>query len=296
MDLLQDPVTGLVVRDTTVEVGVSVSGNVVGQFTQTWVVDDGNESVYRDDWTGVTSSTQGRSTLGKVTGNLVDGGLTVVDQLVTDGDGVDIVPRTVGRDGSAHGLDTGLDLVDKEDTQEQFLVGLFGLQDVRDLVTVDTVQSDDLELGQPAQVGLNLGQRFTSTGSGVRRVSDTFGTSSEVGLLSWSSTDRGGGGEGQRGARGGWDSDDGGGTGVGGKGIDINTGGGGWWSLVVTPNGDQSGLGDNLDSTFGMFVVNVLDWRSHGGADGQGSNDGTELHGEINISLINEGVGQLNKV
>lgn len=152
LHLLQQPGTSFTTGDGTVPVGVSVEGNVVGVFAQLRVVHDGDVGVDGNDWTGVTCGGQegfgGRDVLADLGGR----GLAVVDKLITDGDGVDIAPGTVGGDSASHGLDALGELVDKEDTEEQLLAVGLGLEDVFDLVTVDTVQSDETVAGQLGQV------------------------------------------------------------------------------------------------------------------------------------------------
>lgn len=176
LDLFHDPGTGVFSGGVVVKVGVGVDGHEVGVVTQAWVVNDSDESVDRHDWTIVACGGQMSSTLLDVRANLGNGGLTAVNQLVTDGNSVDVVPGTVRVDGILDGVNTVLDSVDVIDTQEQLLVGGLALQDSANLVTVDTVQSDDVETGQLAQLRSDLGRALTGAGVAVRRVGDTLGT------------------------------------------------------------------------------------------------------------------------
>ena len=175
LHLLQQPGTGFITGDGTVPVGMGVEGNVVGVFAQLRVVHDGDVGVDGNDRTGVTCGGQEGSGGRDVLADLGSRGLAVVDKLVTDGDGVDIAPGTVGGDGASHGLDALGELVDKEDTEEQLLAIGLGLEDILDLVTVDTVQSEETVVGKLGQVGLDSGQVLTGAVAVVRRVGNTLG-------------------------------------------------------------------------------------------------------------------------
>lgn len=220
---------------------MGVEGDVVGEFTEFWVVEDGDVGVDRNDGTRVTCSGQERLGGGDVFTDLSSGSFAVVDKLVTDGDGENVTPRTVGGDGAGQGLDTGRKLVDVVDTEEQLLAASLCLQDVFDLATVDTVQSDQGVVGQLSQVGLDGGQILTGTIAVVRRVGDTLGSSREA----------------TGGAVGGAVGGGSGGNRSCGSGICSRCGGcsSNW---RVTADGDGDGLVDNVSL---VHVVQVVERR-----------------------------------
>lgn len=238
---------------------MGVEGDVVGEFTEFWVVEDGDVGVDRNDGTRVTCSGQERLGGGDVFTDLSSGSFAVVDKLVTDGDGENVTPRTVGGDGAGQGLDTGRKLVDVVDTEEQLLAASLCLQDVFDLATVDTVQSDQGVVGQLSQVGLDGGQILTGTIAVVRRVGDTLGSSREA---------TGGAVGGAVGGGSGAGSNSGSSTvadGTGGSGGNRSCGsgicsrcGGCSSNWRVTADGDGDGLVDNVSL---VHVVQVVERR-----------------------------------
>ncbi|KAH3670883.1 hypothetical protein OGAPHI_000594 [Ogataea philodendri] len=196
LHLQQQPVTSSIRVDGSVPVSVGTEGNVVGVLTEVWVGNDGNVGI--DGNKGTREARAGKSRLG-----LADVVLDVrrsssasVDELVTNGDGVNVVPGTVFLNSVLDLGNTVSNGVDVVDTQEEFLVVTLGLQNVFDLVTVDTVKSDQTVVRELFQVTLDLGQGLTSTGGRVRRVSDTLGATGEVASRGWLGSRRAGAGSG----------------------------------------------------------------------------------------------------
>lgn len=177
--LLGNPSTGVVGGDTTVKVGVGVGSNVVRDITQTLVGVDGNEGVNRDNRTGVTSGGQSSSTFVDIRLDLGHSGGTSVDQLVTDGDGVDLAPAVSGLDGSSQGGDTLSNCVNKVDTSEKLLGRRHTSQDVLNLVTVDTIKSNHLVSRKTLDLRLDLTGRLTGTVGSVRGVGNTLDLGTE---------------------------------------------------------------------------------------------------------------------
>lgn len=276
LELLQDPVTGVLGDNVAIEESVGVDGNVVGTSTQTRVVDDSNEGVDGDNWTVVTGSLQGRSTLVDVRLDLTNVGLTGVDQLVTDGNGVNNGPTTSGRDGGGQGTDVTGDVADVEDTSEDLLARRQSSQDVRDLVTVDTVKSDEVEALELSQVALDLTGRLTGTITVVRRVGDTLGTSG-------TRTDAGTRRTRRAGRSGSWSrrrTRDWGGGSTGGSSWSSSGG----WSSGTRCNGDYNSL-DNI--LLLVLMVLVSDWLSEDGGGQSGSENRFKQHvsGNVNTAV-----------
>ncbi|KAH3677827.1 hypothetical protein OGATHE_000481 [Ogataea polymorpha] len=280
LHLQKKPVTSLVWVDGSVPESVGIEGNVVRQVTQTWVVDDSNVGVDGNNGALEASALESSLSLLDVGFDLRNISRARVDQLVTHRDGVDVIPRTVAGDSVADLGNCGRDLVNVVDAQEQLLVVSLGLQDVFDLVAVDTVQSDELVASQLLKVTLDLGERLAGTGGSVRRVGDTLGSTVEAAVRAggWGGSGRGGGGRVGGGFSGRW--------GVGGglcwsnlKAVVVGRDRNGSWVGVDVFNStglgtsiDDDGLGDNHNVSLLMLVVEVADWlgQASGGQSGQG--------------------------
>jgi len=150
LGLVKDELSGLLGSATTVKESVAVGSSVVGSLAERWVGDHGNESVNGDNVSSVTSSLEETTSSANGSDDLLWGGLVLVDELVTDGDGVNGVPVVL------RSLDDGVDLVldirDLEHTSKDLCVlGLGGAQDVRGLVAVGAVSTEEavtVELGE----------------------------------------------------------------------------------------------------------------------------------------------------
>jgi len=141
LHLGENPWTGVGSLDVTVKVWVSVGSGVVGSLAKSWVGLDGNKGVDSDDLASVAGSRE-KATGGRDgRGDGADGSGTRVDELVTDGDGVEVRPVTVG--SSDDGGDLGSDLGDVVNTgKDLHALGLGDSEDVLDLVAVGTVDTD----------------------------------------------------------------------------------------------------------------------------------------------------------
>nr|POE48684.1 hypothetical protein CFP56_38781 [Quercus suber] len=211
LGLAEHELTGLVGGDPPVEEGVAVGGDVVTDLAESGVGDDGDEGVDGDDRAGVAGQQKLRLGHGDGGGDLHDGLGARVDELVTDGDGVDGAPVAV--DGGADGAELGDDGVDVEDSGEQLhALGLGGSQDVGDLVAVGAVGADLAVAIKLLEIGGHLHGALAGAIGLVGRVGQT---QTRAGAVARGSAGGSGGGRGAAG------------LGVGGWGL----GGGGGWHL-----------------------------------------------------------------
>lgn len=178
LDLLDEPVTGTRGINVAIEESVGVDGNVVGESTETRVVDDSNESIDGDDGAGVAVSSKSGSGSANVTSNLVNGSSTHVDKLVTNRDGVDNTPSAVSLDSIVNGTTSRLDATHVKDTKEDLLTGSKGSENVRNLVAVNAVDSNHRVAGELGNISLDLISGLASTGL-VGGVHNTLGTTGE---------------------------------------------------------------------------------------------------------------------
>lgn len=259
LDLLQDPVTGVTGNDVAVEESVCVDGHVVTAATQTWVVDDSNESVNTNNGTIVAGRLQSSSTLVDVALDLAHGGLAGVDQLVTDGDGVDDRPTAVGGNGRGQSANVASNVADVEDTSKDLLAGGKSSQNVRNLVAVHTIESDGGVALELSKVALDLASRLTAAIGVVRRVGDTLGAREGAGR----GTGRAGGRSG--GSRTGGDR--------GGSG-----GGGSSWSRSSSGGTGLHGNDDGLDNVLLLVLVVLVDGLRKGSGGQSGGDNRLEQH------------------
>ena len=201
LHLGKDPRTSVGSSDATVEVWVGVDGSVVGSLAKSWVVLDGDKGVDGDDEARVTGGGEKTAGGGDGRSDGADGSGTRVDKLVSDGDGVEVRPVTVGssddggdlRGSLGNVVDTGKDL---------HALWLGSSEDVLDLVAVDTVDTDHVVLAavNQSKVGGDLGGSLASNVAigdvsrvwGVRDTVHARNRSGRGGALSWSRGGRSG--------------------------------------------------------------------------------------------------------
>jgi hypothetical protein len=252
LGLLEDPLARLVSGDAAVEEGVAVGCGVVADGAKLGVVNDGNESVDRDDGALVGA---GKSALGGGDGSLDvrDAVLAVVDTLVTDGKGVDDAPVTTSLavDSSLELGNLVLNASDLEESSEYLhVLGLGGLDDGASLVAVDTVHADHVVAVKHGEILGDLVASLAGLVRVVRGVGDAMAGTLGVGA-------RGGVGRGGRLLR--------------------SLGGGGSGSLVRRSRSrvSRSRVGSgSLGRRRGLLlldVVVVVRGRSDGGVSGRGA-------------------------
>lgn len=159
---------------------MAVDGAVVGVVAQAWVGESGDESVTGDDGSVVAG---GSEQLASGAHGINDGrsrGLSAVDKLVTDGDGVDGRPVTV--DSGNNVVDGSRDISDIEDSLENLhAVGLGSSDDGRDGVTVSAVGADGrVAASESTEVLQDLVGGLTGAILVVWAVSETVTTSGWV--------------------------------------------------------------------------------------------------------------------
>lgn len=159
---------------------MGVDGNVVRELAKSGVGNHGDESVDSDNATSVASGGEGRLGRSDTLANISNSELAAVDNLVTNGDGVESGPVAVS--GLGQGLQVsgeGLIGVNVEDTSEDLQVVLLAsAEDGGDLVAVNTVGADEgpliaIALGEGvdgSEVAVDLILGLAATVIGVRRV------------------------------------------------------------------------------------------------------------------------------
>lgn len=247
-----------------------------------------DESVDSNDGASVAGTVENTSGLVDQTLDVLGSDLALVNDLVTNGDGVESGPVTVGGGGEdVELLREGRGLPDVVNTSEDLQVVLLtDVEDSRDLVAVGTVDTDEvIGVAVVLSVGHDLGEvavdivlRLAVTAVGVRRVDDTIalGTAT-VGCGGRRSGGLGGGSSravssGRRESRG-----------LGGGG---SLGAG---SLV--DRGESGGAGGDVDLSGGRGSLRVGGLSSGLGVDGgNGSNDGGSSRGCRGLALSRSGV------
>lgn len=146
--------------NVAVKEGVSIGSGVVGVLAKGWVLLDGNESVDSDDVDRVGHACSRESSAGSADGcdNGLGGGRARVDKLVTDRDGVNVVPSTVlCVDCADNRLNLRLDCGDVVDASHDLhALGGGGGKDVGDLVAVHTVDTDDIVARESINFGSDV--------------------------------------------------------------------------------------------------------------------------------------------
>lgn len=183
LHLLNKPLTRVLGSNAAVEEGVRVDSDVVRELAKSGVGNHGDESVDSDNATSVASGGEGRLGRSDTLANISNSELAAVDNLVTNGDGVESGPVAVS--GLGQGLQVrgegliGIDVVDTcEDLQ---VVLLASAEDGGDLVAVNTVGADEgpliaIALGEGldgSEVAVDLILGLAATVIGVRRVDNT---------------------------------------------------------------------------------------------------------------------------
>lgn len=167
--LVLDEVTSLLSGLATIEESMAVGSGVVGSLAKSRVGDRGNESVNGDHIARVASSLEDTTGSANSGSNLADRGLATVDELIADTDGIDTVPVTLGL------LDEGVGLLLEqgkvEDTNEELSVT--SSENVRHLVAVGTVETNQVVAGDLLEVTLDLLSGLAGVVPVVWRVSDS---------------------------------------------------------------------------------------------------------------------------
>ena len=180
LDPAKDELAGVGSGDFAVEEGVAVDGAVVGSGAEADVVLHGDHGVDGNDGAVVSGVFEELAGLSDGSGDLVDGGFAVVDELVADADGIDARPVAV--DGVDEGLGLGGDFVDVEDAGEE-LDGLAfgGGQHVADLRAVGPVKAEHLITRYFREVLADLGSALAGVVGIVGRVGDTVAEAGSLG-------------------------------------------------------------------------------------------------------------------
>jgi len=179
----EEPVTTVLSGDITVEEGVSVDGNVVRDTAQLISVSNhGNSSVDSDDLARVTSGAESSSGSRDDTCDKLGSNNSVVDNLVTNRDGVDSGPVVLGLVDEIRDLLGVFGTLNVEETSEDLQVVLLARgENKRDLVAVGTVETDEVvavTVGRSVghdlcEIAVDLVLRLAVTAVGVRRVDNT---------------------------------------------------------------------------------------------------------------------------
>jgi hypothetical protein len=125
-----------------VKEGMSVDGTVLALFAKLRVLLNGHKCINRQDRAVVPGSLKNLAGFVNSGKNLRRGSSTVVDKFVSDADGVNDVPVAI--DGINDQLAFILHVVDIPNTEEKLhVVGLGARVDLRDLVTLGSVDADE---------------------------------------------------------------------------------------------------------------------------------------------------------
>ena len=111
-----DKFAGVFRESVSVEESVAVDGAEVRCMAQLRVVLHRHHGVNRDDWTVVPSSLETRACSSDGGGDLAYGGLTLIDELVSNADSIDKPPIVI--DGFDDRLSLVLDVVNVKDPDE----------------------------------------------------------------------------------------------------------------------------------------------------------------------------------
>lgn len=153
------------------EESVGVGSGVVGGLAESRVGNHGVPGVDGDNRTGVASSAELRTSRVDSVNDGRNGGLAGVDELVADGDSVEVSPVAVGESDDLR--DGGAGLGDVVDTSEDLhALGDGGRSDGVELVAVDTVKTDHRVATEAGKVGVDLASRLASAVGVVGRVGD----------------------------------------------------------------------------------------------------------------------------
>lgn len=170
-----DKLARLIGRGISIKEGVTVDGAEIGRFANLWVIRHGHHGIDGDNRARITSALEGTAGLSN-SANDCTGIRSFVDQLVAHADGVDSAPVTVNCAGDCFAL--LLDLSDIKNAEEQFYVAVFGsCENTGDLVTIGTVQTNDLVAADFAKVRGDLLRCLAAVISIVRRVGYARGKS-----------------------------------------------------------------------------------------------------------------------
>ena len=155
LGLLLDVRAGLVGRDARVEEGVAVGCGEVGDLAELWIGDDLVEGVHCNDLAIVAGGFEKRACGVDGGDDFIDSASSAVDYLIADGDGVDGVPVVL------RSVDDKLDLAgDVGDIphacEELHVPSRSGGQDVGDLVTIGTIDTERAIVREGVHVGLDL--------------------------------------------------------------------------------------------------------------------------------------------
>lgn len=165
LGLVENELTGLLSGAATIEESVAVGSSVVGSLAKRWVGNHCNESVDGDDVSGVTSGLEEATSGANSSNNLVSWG-SLVDKLVTDGDGVNDRPVVLC------GLDDDVDLVGnisnvEHSSEDLCVLALSSGNDVLDLGAVGSVDTEKAVAIELLEVRLHLSRVLATTGIGV---------------------------------------------------------------------------------------------------------------------------------
>ena len=157
--------------DVGVEECVGVGGSVVGGLAESRVLGDGVPGVDGDDLASVACSAEEATSDTNGSDDFRDGSTAVVDELVTDADGVEAVPVASGVGDDLGDFRCGLgDVVNTG--EELHTLSLGSGTDGVELVAVDTVQADHGVSIETGEVGVDLALRLASTVCVVGRVGE----------------------------------------------------------------------------------------------------------------------------
>ena len=168
IDPALDEFAGFLSRSLSIKEGVAVDGTEIRGFADLWVIRHCDHGVDRHHGSVVAATLEGRPGLSDCT----DNGTRVcalVDHLVTHADGANLTPVPI--DSFGDDVAFLLNLSKIKDAQEKFYTAILGRsKDIRDLVTVGTVEADNLVACDFGQIAGNLLSRFASVVPVVWRV------------------------------------------------------------------------------------------------------------------------------